>query len=67
MAPASLAPAGSAPAASSGTAPSAMAPASVAAAPGRAGGLDPAATATAVSGLGILVLSGGLVLRRRAL
>ena len=50
---------------SAGMAPSGMAPASVAAAPARAGGLDPASTAMALSGFGLLTLGGGLVLRRR--
>ena len=45
--------------------PSGAVPASVAATPARAGGLDPAATAMGFTGLGLVVMSGGLALRRR--
>ena len=41
------------------------APASVGAAPGRAGGLHPGIAASALSGLGLLGIGGGLTLRRR--
>ena len=40
-------------------------PASAAAAPGRAGGLHPGMAASALSGLGLLVIGSGLALRRR--
>ena len=46
------------------TASIADAPASVAAAPGRAGGLHPGMAASALSGLGLLVIGSGLALRR---
>ena len=41
------------------------APTSVGAAPGRAGGLYPGIAASALSGLGLLAIGGGLALRRR--
>ena len=63
-APAAQAPAGVAP---SSIAPSTTAPASVAGAPARAGGLQPGLVALALSGLGLLTLSGGVALRRSAL
>jgi hypothetical protein len=74
MAPAAMAPApgGVAPAPmaqagkdSAGMGPAGMMPSSVAPAPARAGGLDPATTAMALSGFGLLTLGGGLALRRR--
>ncbi|MBX5490893.1 MAG: hypothetical protein IRZ14_07020 [Chloroflexi bacterium] len=49
-----------------GSAPSGVAPTSVVAAPARAGGLVPGTVAAALGGLGLLALSGGAVLRRRA-
>ena len=58
------APAGMAP--SAGPAPGGMAPSSVMPAPARAGGLDPMTAGAALSGLGMLVLGGGLALRRRS-
>ena len=48
-----------------GVAPAGSAPASAGPAPGRAGGLNPALAAAALSGLGLLLMAGGLVLRGR--
>jgi len=45
--------------------PAGMGPSGVAPAPARAGGLDPMTLGTALSGLGMLTLGGGLALRRR--
>jgi hypothetical protein len=77
-----MAPAGSAPAAQmpagkdggpmpssaspAGGSPAGQAPSSVVSAPARAGGLDPATAGAALSGLGMLVLGGGVAVRRRS-
>src|SRR5947208_16737354 len=57
-------PAGGAP--SSGGSPAGGAPSSVVAGPARAGGLDPMTAGAALSGLGMLVLGGGVAVRRRS-
>jgi hypothetical protein len=46
--------------------PAGPAPSSVVPAPARAGGLDPMTAGAALSGLGMLVLGGGVAVRRRS-
>jgi hypothetical protein len=81
MGPSSTAPASGAPAAqmpagkdggpmqsggSPAGSPAGQAPSSVMPAPARAGGLDPTIAGAALSGLGMLVLGGGVAVRRRS-
>jgi hypothetical protein len=49
-----------------GGSPAGQAPSSVVPAPARAGGLDPMTAGAALSGLGMLVLGGGVAVRRRS-